>query len=197
MTTLPKRKAAAPLRKSPVRAAKKRVAPRKLVSATGRHGSLRAVATALRSLKSRQSTGVLLTDGTAAATLSAAETLAKAAALDLLRIDLRNVVSKYIGETEKNLRRIFDAAERSPVVLFFDEADALFGKRTDVKDSHDRYANQEVNYLLQRIDNFQGISILATNRKQNVDAAFLRRLRYVVSLAPIPPRTTTFKKAQA
>lgn len=197
MTTSPKRRAAAPSRKPAVRAAKKRVAPREVLAATIRPGTLRVVATALGRRKVAQSTSVLLTDGTAADNLVAAETLAKAAALDLLRIDLRDVVGKYIGETEKNLGRIFEAAKRSPVVLFFDEADALFGKRTDVQDSHDRYANQEVSYLLQRIEDFGGITILATNRRQNVDDAFLRRLRYVVSLASVPPARTTTRKPSA
>lgn len=110
----------------------------------------------------------------------AAEVLANHLKLDLFRIDLAGVVSKYIGETEKNLRRVFDAAEQSGAILFFDEADALFGKRTEVKDSHDRYANIEVNYLLQRMDDYRGLAILATNRKTALDRAFLRRLRFLV-----------------
>jgi len=115
----------------------------------------------------------------------AAEVLANHLKLDLYRIDLAGVVSKYIGETEKNLRKIFDAAERSGAILFFDEADALFGRRTDVKDSHDRFANIEVNYLLQRMEDYRGLSILATNRKNEVDRAFLRRLRFLVDF-PFP-----------
>ncbi|MFC2077579.1 ATP-binding protein [Candidatus Bipolaricaulota bacterium] len=111
----------------------------------------------------------------------AAEILANHLNLDLYRIDLAGVVSKYIGETEKNLRRVFDAAERSGAILFFDEADALFGKRTEVKDSHDRYANIEVNYLLQRMEDYRGLAILATNRRSSLDRAFLRRLRFIVS----------------
>jgi hypothetical protein len=114
-----------------------------------------------------------------------AEVLANHLNLDLYRIDLAGVVSKYIGETEKNLRRIFDAAEQSGAILFFDEADALFGKRTEVKDSHDRYANIEVNYLLQRMEEYRGLAILATNRKSALDRAFLRRLRFVVDF-PFP-----------
>jgi hypothetical protein len=113
----------------------------------------------------------------------AAEVLANELELNLYRIDLSAVVSKYIGETEKNLRRLFDAAEDGGVILFFDEADALFGKRTEVKDSHDRYANIEVNYLLQRMEAYRGLAILATNRKSALDAAFLRRLRFVVNFA--------------
>jgi SpoVK/Ycf46/Vps4 family AAA+-type ATPase len=105
--------------------------------------------------------------------------------LDLYRIDLSGVVSKYIGETEKNLKQVFDAAEQSGAILFFDEADALFGKRTEVKDSHDRYANIEVNYLLQRMEDYQGLAILATNRKSALDRAFLRRLRFLMDF-PFP-----------
>jgi SpoVK/Ycf46/Vps4 family AAA+-type ATPase len=110
----------------------------------------------------------------------AAEILAHHLHLDLYRIDLAGVVSKYIGETEKNLRKVFDAAEQGGAILFFDEADALFGKRTEVKDSHDRYANIEVNYLLQRMEGYRGLAILATNRKAALDRAFLRRLRFLV-----------------
>ncbi len=115
----------------------------------------------------------------------AAEVLAGQLELDLYRIDLAGVVSKYIGETEKNLRKVFDAAERSGAILFFDEADALFGKRTEVKDSHDRYANIEVNYLLQCMEEYRGLAILATNRKSALDRAFLRRLRFLVDF-PFP-----------
>jgi hypothetical protein len=115
----------------------------------------------------------------------AAEVLAGALRLDLYRVDLSGVVSKYIGETEKNLRRVFDAAERSGAVLCFDEADALFGKRSEVKDSHDRYANIEVDYLLQRMDDYRGLAILTTNRKAALDRAFLRRLRFLVEF-PFP-----------
>jgi hypothetical protein len=110
----------------------------------------------------------------------AAEVLANDLRLSLYRIDLSTVVSKYIGETEKNLRRLFDAAEDGGAILFFDEADALFGKRSEVKDSHDRYANIEINYLLQRIESYRGLAILATNLKDHLDSAFLRRLRFVV-----------------
>ena len=111
----------------------------------------------------------------------AAEVLAKELSSDLYKIDLSKVVSKYIGETEKNLKRIFDAADISDAILFFDEADALFGKRTEVKDSHDRYANLEINYLLERIEAFCGLVILATNLKTNLDAAFIRRMRYKIN----------------
>jgi AAA+ superfamily predicted ATPase len=110
----------------------------------------------------------------------AAEVIANELRLNLYRIDLSAVVSKYIGETEKNLRRLFDAAEDGGAILLFDEADALFGKRSEVKDSHDRYANIETNYLLQRMEDYRGLAILATNMKSALDQAFLRRLRFIV-----------------
>src|SRR5204862_2106785 len=105
----------------------------------------------------------------------------------LYRIDLAGVVSKYIGETEKNLRRIFDAAEQSGAILCFEEADALFGMRPEFKDkdSHDRYASIEVSYLLQRMEDYRGLAILTTNRKAALDRAFLRRLRFLVEF-PFP-----------
>jgi len=115
----------------------------------------------------------------------AAEVLGNNLNLDVYRIDLSSVVSKYIGETEKNLRRIFDAAEGGGTILLFDEADALFGKRSEVKDSHDRYANMEVSYLLQRMEAYQGLAILTTNLKGSIDQAFLRRLGFVVQF-PFP-----------
>jgi len=115
----------------------------------------------------------------------AAEVLANELRLDLYRIDLSSVVSKYIGETEKNLRRVFDAAEDGGAVLLFDEADALFGKRSEVKDSHDRYANIEVSYLLQRMETYRGLAILTTNMKNALDPAFLRRIRFIVQF-PFP-----------
>jgi AAA+ superfamily predicted ATPase len=111
----------------------------------------------------------------------AAEVLANELRLALYRIDLSAVVSKYIGQTEKNLRQLFDAAERGGAILFFDEADALFGKRSEVRDSHDRYANIEINYLLQRMESFSGLAILATNMKSALDNAFMRRLRFIVT----------------
>jgi hypothetical protein len=115
----------------------------------------------------------------------AAEVIANELELDLYRIDLSAVVNKYIGETEKNLRKLFDAAEDGGAILFFDEADALFGKRSEVKDSHDRYANIEVNYLLQRMETYRGLAILATNWKNALDKAFVRRLRFIVNF-PFP-----------
>jgi SpoVK/Ycf46/Vps4 family AAA+-type ATPase len=117
----------------------------------------------------------------------AAETLARSTKKDLYRIDLSQVASKYIGETEKNLENIFKRAENKDWILFFDQADALFGKRTDVKDSHDRFANIEISYLLERIENYPGLVILATNKKTNLDNAFIRRLRYIVEF-PSPSK---------
>jgi AAA+ superfamily predicted ATPase len=114
-----------------------------------------------------------------------ASLVAGALRLELFRIDLAGIVSKYIGETEKNLERVFSAAWRSNAILFFDEADALFGKRTEVKDAHDRYANIETSYLLQKIEEFDGVTILATNLKKNIDSAFLRRIQVVVDF-PFP-----------
>jgi SpoVK/Ycf46/Vps4 family AAA+-type ATPase len=111
--------------------------------------------------------------------------MATALGLDLYRIDLARVVSKYIGETEKNLDRVFAAAADSNAILFFDEADALFGKRSDVKDSHDRYANLEVAYLLQKMEDYDGLAILASNLREHLDDAFLRRLSYIVHF-PFP-----------
>jgi SpoVK/Ycf46/Vps4 family AAA+-type ATPase len=107
--------------------------------------------------------------------------------MELYRVDLASVMSKYIGETEKQLKRIFDICERANVLLFFDEADALFGQRTQVKDAHDRFANIEIDYLLQRMEQFDGIAILATNRKGDMDTAFLRRLRFIVDFTQPGP----------
>jgi SpoVK/Ycf46/Vps4 family AAA+-type ATPase len=117
----------------------------------------------------------------------AAEIIANELGLDLYKIDLSTVVSKYIGETEKNLSRIFQEAEQSNAILFFDEADALFGKRSEVKDSHDRYANIEINYLLQKMEEYEGIVIMASNFQKNIDEAFTRRLRFIVEI-PLPDR---------
>lgn len=118
----------------------------------------------------------------------AASILANTLGLELYKIELSEMVSKYIGETEKNLSKLFDAARETGAILFFDEADALFGKRTEVKDSHDRYANIEVSYLLQKIEDYDGIVILASNFKENIDEAFLRRLRFVIDF-PTPDAT--------
>jgi hypothetical protein len=139
------------------------------------------------SAKGRRGLGVsaLFTGESGTGKTMAAEVLAGELNLDLYRIDLSAVVSKYIGETEKNLKQVFDAAEESGVLLLFDEADALFGKRSEVKDSHDRYANIEISYLLQRMETYQGLSILTTNLKSSMDRAFQRRLRFIVKF-PFP-----------
>jgi SpoVK/Ycf46/Vps4 family AAA+-type ATPase len=115
----------------------------------------------------------------------AAEVLAGALGLDLYKIDLSTVVSKYIGDTEKNLARIFAEAATSNAMLFFDEADALFGKRSEVQDAHDRYANIEIAYLLQRLEAYEGVVILATNLRKNLDDAFVRRMAHIVEF-PFP-----------
>jgi pantothenate kinase-related protein Tda10 len=127
----------------------------------------------------------------------AAQVLARSLNLTLYRVDLAGVVNKYIGETEKRLRDVFDFCERSGGLLFFDEADALFGSRMQVRDAHDRFANIEIDYLLQRIEQFDGIAILATNRKNDLDSAFLRRLRFVADFLPPgkPQRLILWQKA--
>jgi hypothetical protein len=139
------------------------------------------------SAKGRRGLGIsaLFAGGSGTGKTLAAEVLARELGLDLYRIDLSAVVSKYIGETEKNLGQVFDAAEEGGVLLLFDEADALFGKRGEVKDSHDRYANIEVGYLLQRMEAYQGLAILTTNLKTSIDRAFQRRLRFIVNF-PFP-----------
>jgi len=126
----------------------------------------------------------------------AAEVIAGELGLDLYCVDLAQTISKYIGETEKGLARIFDAAEGSSAVLFFDEADALFGKRTETRDAHDRYANQVVSYLLTRLESFDGITILASNLRQNIDAAFLRRMDSLIEFVQpdIPARVQIWEK---
>jgi hypothetical protein len=122
----------------------------------------------------------------------AAGIIAAELGLDLYKIDLSTVISKYIGETEKNLSRIFEEAETSNAILFFDEADALFGKRSEVRDSHDRYANVEVGYLLQRMEEYEGVAILATNFRKNMDDAFVRRLHFTVEF-PFPDQDDRYR----
>jgi hypothetical protein len=117
----------------------------------------------------------------------AAQVMGRSLGLEVRRVDLSSVVNKYIGETEKRLKQVFDICERDNVILFFDEADALFGQRTQVKDAHDRFANIEINYLLQRMEQFDGLAILATNRKEDLDRAFLRRLRFIIDFLPPAP----------
>ncbi|HEX8354849.1 MAG TPA: ATP-binding protein, partial [Pyrinomonadaceae bacterium] len=122
----------------------------------------------------------------------AVEVVAGELQLDAFKIDLSTVVSKYIGETEKNLSRIFQEAESSNAILFFDEADALFGKRSEVKDAHDRYANIEINYLLQRVEEFDGMVVLATNLRKNIDEAFFRRMSFAVEF-PFPEEADRYR----
>jgi SpoVK/Ycf46/Vps4 family AAA+-type ATPase len=139
------------------------------------------------SAKGRRGLGLsaLFTGSSGTGKTMAAEVLARDLRLDMYRVDLASVVSKYIGETEKNLQRVFDAAEEGGVLLLFDEADALFGRRGEVRDSIDRYANIEVGYLLQRMEAYQGLAILTTNLKASLDPAFQRRLRFTVNF-PFP-----------
>ena len=127
----------------------------------------------------------------------AAQVVARALGMAIYRVDLASVMSKYIGETEKNLRRVFDACEHANVLLFFDEADALFGQRTQVKDAHDRFANIEIDYLLQRMEQFDGVAVLATNRKKDIDSAFLRRVGFIIDFLPpgIPERRELWTRA--
>lgn len=138
-----------------------------------------------KSLRSGLGVTALFAGGSGTGKTLAAEVMAKELGLDLFIIDLSQVVSKYIGETEKNLGRVFDAAERGGALLLFDEADALFGKRSEVKDSHDRYANLEVSYLLMRMEAYRGLAVLTTNMKKALDSAFMRRIRFVVDF-PFP-----------
>ena len=121
-----------------------------------------------------------------------ASLLGKQTGKDVFRIDLSRVVSKYIGETEKNLSRLFEKAENKNWILFFDEADALFGKRTEIHDAHDKYANQEVAYLLQRIENYNGLVILASNRRSNIDESFARRFQVIIQF-PMPKADERYK----
>jgi SpoVK/Ycf46/Vps4 family AAA+-type ATPase len=122
----------------------------------------------------------------------ASEIIARELGLDLYKIDLSGVVSKYIGETERNLDRVFAAAEDANSILFFDEADALFGKRSEVRDSHDRYANIEISYLLQKMEEYEGLAILATNLRANLDEAFIRRLAFTIHF-PFPDKAHRFR----
>ena len=138
-----------------------------------------------RKLSTGRGLSVLFAGPSGTGKTMAAEIIAGDLGLDLYKIDLSQIVSKYIGETEKNLDRIFQAAESANAILFFDEADALFGKRSEVKEAHDRHANIEVGYLLQKMDEYEGIAVLATNLRQNMDEAFIRRLHVIVEF-PFP-----------
>lgn len=143
----------------------------------------------LRTVAAQRAGAVLLTGPAGTGKTLAAEVIAATIGRDLMRVDLGRVVSRYIGETEKNLDRLFATAAASSAVLFFDEADALFGKRSDVKDSRDRYANVEIGYLLQKIESYRGLIVLSSNARQNIDPAFFRRLRHVVDVPWQPKRT--------
>ena len=133
--------------------------------------------------------GVLFADTERGEEVAATQFLTKELGRDLYRVDTSKIISKYIGETEKNLRQVFASAQASHSILFFDEADALFGKRSEVKDSHDRYANQEIDYLLQQLEKFDGLVIISIKRKADIDQAFLRRLRFVLESKPHVKRT--------
>jgi SpoVK/Ycf46/Vps4 family AAA+-type ATPase len=138
-----------------------------------------------RTFSSGQGATALFTGPPGTGKTMAAEVIARELGLDLFAIDLSSVISKYIGETEKNLERIFVAASQAYAVLLFDEADALFGKRSEVRDAHDRYANIETSYLLQQMEQYDGIAILTTNLREHLDPAFVRRLQFIVDF-PFP-----------
>ncbi len=164
-------------------------AQRQILQEIAAHVRRRAIVYETWGVRARGARGLgisaLFTGASGTGKTLAAEVLAHELRLDLYRIDLSSVVSKYIGETEKNLRRVFNAAEEGGAILLFDEADALFGKRSEVKDSHDRYANIEVSYLLQRMEAYRGLAILTSNLKSALDTAFLRRIRFIVHF-PFP-----------
>jgi SpoVK/Ycf46/Vps4 family AAA+-type ATPase len=145
-----------------------------------------------RKLSRGRGTTALFSGGSGTGKTMAAEVIAGALGLDLYRIDLARVVSKYIGETEKNLARVFEAAENANAILFFDEAEALFGKRSEVKDAHDRYANIEIAYLLQRMEDYDGVAILASNLADSMDEAMTRRLAFHVYF-PFPDETARLR----
>ncbi len=147
--------------------------------------TLQEIAAEARDRAGKETTGnlwVLLTGPAGTGKKLTAEMLAKELGVALLRVDLDRVISKYIGETEKNLRQLFKRAEAGKAILFFDEADSLFGKRSEVKDAHDRYANIGIDYLIQRFESYGGIAVLASSKKANLDEAFLRRCRFVMKL---------------
>ena len=137
----------------------------------------------LKSAKPKAGTMALFAGPAGTGKTMAAEALAAEAGRDLYRIDLAGVISKYIGETEKNLDRVFEKAAANDAILFFDEADALFGQRTDARDAHDRYTNTDTNYLLQRIEQYPGLVILTSNSKKNLDPAILRKVRFAVDFS--------------
>jgi SpoVK/Ycf46/Vps4 family AAA+-type ATPase len=145
-----------------------------------------------RKLSQGKGTAALFAGPAGTGKTMAAEILANDLGLDLYKIDLSSVVSKYIGETEKNLEKIFNAAENANAILFFDEAEALFGKRSEVRDAHDRYANIEIAYLLQKMEQYEGLAILATNLRQNMDEAFIRRLQFIIEV-PFPDEASRLR----
>lgn len=163
-----------------------KVAPADAALPAATQQSLQKIAAAVASPKPAAPRGVVaLFAGTDRASQAAAATvLAQHTARPLLRVDLSKVVSKYIGETEKNLSRLFDRAQAANAILFFDEADALFGKRSKVQDSHDRFASVEISFLLQRMEAFQGLAILATNDVKRIDPAVKKLCSYVVKFPP-------------
>ena len=140
---------------------------------------------------------VLFTGSPGTGKTMAAQVVAKALHINMYKVDLSQITSKYIGETEKNLKKLFDEAKKSNSLLFFDEADTIFGKRTEVKDSHDKHANMDAAYLLQKIEEYEGISVLATNYIQNIDEAFIRRISFIIrfSMPDINERKEIWQKA--
>jgi len=166
---------------------KSTAAPQENPLSQTQRSTLREISEADRARRrSKRSTGisVLFAGAEHGEGTAAAQVLAKELGRDVYHVDLNKIVSKYIGETEKNLRQVFATAATRHAILFFDESDALFGKRTEVKDSHDRYANQEINYLLQQIETYGGITIIAVKRKESIDPAFQRRLRFIIEFPP-------------
>jgi SpoVK/Ycf46/Vps4 family AAA+-type ATPase len=155
---------------------------RQVVAAVRAQSAARAQPVRNRKLARPNSVPILFSGKDLAGALVAAQILARDLRMDLYRIDVSRVVSKYIGETEKNLSRVFDAAEEGNAVLLFDEADAFFGTRTEVKDSHDRYANIEINYLLEKIERVGALAILSAHNRHGLDDAFGRRFRFVIRL---------------
>ncbi len=161
-------------------------APSNLMKNQSNDPSLQEVVTTLRKADQRAAGKNILLTGDRRKTGKLAESVATELGRKLYRVDLTKVFSKYIGETEKNLNKIFKDADSTGSILFFDEADALFAKRSEVKDSHDRYANLEIDYVLLRLEEYRGIAILATKSKANIDQPFLRRFFLVVKYLASP-----------
>lgn len=146
----------------------------------GKIKNIAEIARFFKSSRAPSGTVILMAGPTGSGKTMAAEILAAETGRDIYRVDMAGVVSKYIGETEKNLDRVLETAAARDAVLLFGEADALFGKRTEIKDAHDRHTNIDTNYLLQRIENYSGLAILTTNNKKQLDPALLRRVRFVI-----------------